>query len=107
EASAVTAAGSLALFAHSLCEAWKYDSFGVGYYYNATSSDSKISSRRLTFNTTSVNDEMGMEIIYDFAITPAIRFIPSYQHIWNPIAAEVSKHENGADVFLSRVTVAF
>jgi TPP-dependent 2-oxoacid decarboxylase len=25
----------------------------------------------------------------------------------NPIAAQVSKHENGADVFLSRVTVAF
>jgi len=50
---------------------------------------------------------MGMEIFYDFAITPAIRFIPSYQHIWDPIAAQVSKHENGADVFLSRVTVAF
>jgi hypothetical protein len=43
----------------------------------------------------------------DFAITPAIRFIPSYQHIWDPIAARVSKHENGADVFLSRMTVAF
>jgi hypothetical protein len=48
-----------------------------------------------------------LEIFYDFAITPAIRFIPSYQHIWNPIAAQVSKHEDGADVFLGRVTVAF
>ena len=43
----------------------------------------------------------------DFAITPAIRFIPRYQQIWDPIAARVSKHENGADVFLSRLTVAF
>jgi hypothetical protein len=51
--------------------------------------------------------EMGIEIFYDFAITPAIRFIPSYQHIWDPIAAQVSKHENGADVFLSRMTVTF
>jgi len=50
---------------------------------------------------------MGMEIFYDFAITPAIRFISSYQHIWDPIAARVTKHENGADVFLSRMTVAF
>jgi len=41
------------------------------------------------------------------AITPAIRFIPGYQHIWDPIAARVSKHENGADVFLTRLTVAF
>ena len=49
----------------------------------------------------SANDEMGMEIFYDFAITPAIRFIPSYQHIWDPITARVSKHENGADVFFA------
>jgi len=112
EASTVTLAGSVAVFAHGLCEARKYDSFGAGYYYNAISNDLKNSIKRLTFNTASVNDEMGMEIFYDFAITPAIRFIPSYQHIWDPIAAHpiaarVSKHENGADVFLSRVTVAF
>jgi porin len=97
----------VALFAHGLCDARKYDSFGAGYYYNGISNDLKNSIKRLTFNTASVNDEMGMEIFYDFAITPAIRFIPSYQHIWDPIAAHVSKHENGADVFLTRLTVAF
>ena len=107
EASTVTLHGSVALFAHGLCESRKYDSFGAGYYYNAISNDLKNSIKRLTFNTASVKDEMGIEIFYDFAITPAIRLIPSYQHIWNPIVAEVSKHENGADVFLSRVTVAF
>jgi porin len=97
----------VALFAHGLWEARKYDRFGAGYYYNAISNDLKNSIKGLTFNTASVNDEKGMEIFYDFAITPAIRFIPSYQHIWDPIAAQVSKHENGADVFLSRITVAF
>jgi hypothetical protein len=51
--------------------------------------------------------DAGRNLRPDFAITPAIRFIPSYQHIWDPIAAQVSKHENGADVFLSRITVAF
>jgi porin len=107
EASTVTVDGSVALFAHGVCDARKYDSFGVGYYYNAISNDLKNSIKRLTFNTSSVSDEKGIEIFYDFAITPAIRFIPSYQHIWNPIAAQVSKHENEADVFLSRVTVAF
>src|SRR5205085_9905240 len=30
-----------------------------------------------------------------------IRFIPSYQHIWDPLAARVSKHENGAGVFFT------
>ncbi len=49
--------------------------------------------------------DAGRNLRPDFAITPAIRFIPSYQHIWNPIAARVSEHENGADVFLSRMTV--
>jgi hypothetical protein len=43
----------------------------------------------------------------DFTITPAIRFIPGYQHIWDAIAARVSKHENGGDVFLTRLTLAF
>jgi len=32
---------------------------------------------------------------------------PSYQHVWNPLAADVSKNQNGADVFLARLTVAF
>jgi hypothetical protein len=54
----------VALFAHGLCEGRKYDSFGVGYYYNAISNDLKNSIKRLTFNTASVNDEMGMEIFY-------------------------------------------
>src|SRR5439155_5263439 len=54
--------GSVALFAHGLCEARKYDSFGAGYYYNAISNDLKNSIKRLTFNTASANDEMGMEI---------------------------------------------
>ena len=107
EPSTVTVHGSVALFAHGLWEARKYDSFGAGYYYNAISNDLKNSIKRLTFNTASATDEMGIEIFYDFAITPAIRFIPSYQHIWDPIAAQVSKHENGADVFLTRLTVAF
>ena len=107
EASTVTVHGSVALFAHGLWEGRRYDSFGGGYYYNAISNDLKNSIKRLTFNTASVNDEMGMEMFYDFAVMPAIRFIPSYQHIWDPIAARVSKHENGADVFLCRMTVAF
>jgi hypothetical protein len=107
EASTVTLHGSVALFAHGLWEVRKHDSFGAGYYYNAISNDLKDSIKRLTFKRASVNDEMGVEIFYDFAITPAIRFIPSYQHIWDPIAGRVSKHENRADVFLTRLTVAF
>jgi len=29
------------------------------------------------------------------------------QHIWNPLAADVAKNEDGADVFLAPLTVAF
>ena len=60
----------------------------------------------LTAGTTTAHEEKGIEISYDFALTPAIRLIPSYQHIWNPLAADVAKNENGADVFLARLTVA-
>ena len=48
-----------------------------------------------------------METFYDFAITPAIRFIPSYQHIWNPLIAQAAKQRDHADVFLTRVTIAW
>jgi hypothetical protein len=49
----------------------------------------------------------GNRDFYDFALTPAIRLIASYQHIWNPLATDVSKNKNGADVFPVRLTVAF
>jgi porin len=48
-----------------------------------------------------------METFYDFAITPAIRFIPSYQHIWNPLIAQAAKQRDHADLFLARVTIAW
>jgi hypothetical protein len=41
------------------------------------------------------------------AITPAIRLIPGYQHIWNPVAAQVSMGTTHADIFLTRLTVAW
>jgi porin len=98
---------SFALFAHGLWARRKFDSFGAGFYYNAVSSELKQSIEQLTAGTAAVNDEKGTEIFYDFAITPAIRLTPSYQHIWNPLAADVSTKRSGADIFLARVTVVF
>src|SRR5215469_2139319 len=57
---------------------------------------------RLTEATVTPENENGLELFYDFAITPAIRVIPSYQHIWNPLTAAVVKNDRGADVFLVR-----
>ena len=54
-----------------------------------------------------MKNENGLEVFYDFAITPAIRLIPSYQHIWNPLAAEVAKNERGADLFLVRLSLTW
>ena len=105
-ASTVAYHGSMALFAHGLFDR-KYDSFGAGYYYNAISGDLKNDFQRLTAGTAAAHDEQGIEVFYDLAITPAIRLIPSYQHIWHPLVADVSKGESGADVFLARVTMAF
>ncbi len=33
--------------------------------------------------------------------------IPGYQHIWDPLIAQVAKKEAGANVFLLRLNVAF
>lgn len=55
----------------------------------------------------SASNEQDFEVFYDFAITPAIRLIPGYQHIRNPLAAQVTKGTTQADVFLTRLTVAW
>jgi porin len=52
-------------------------------------------------------NEQGLEVFYDVAITPAIRLIPSYQHIWNPLTAEVAKNERSTDVFLLRLSLTW
>ena len=62
---------------------------------------------RLTEATATLENEQGLEVFYDLAITPAIRLIPSYQHIWNPTTAQVAKNERGADVFLLRSSVTW
>ncbi len=103
----ITLDGSIALFAHGLLDCRQYDSFGAGFYYNAISSDLKDAISQLTAGQATVKDEKGIEVFYDFAITPAIRLIPSYQHIWDPLTAQVATKQSGADVFLARVTVAF
>jgi porin len=61
----------------------------------------------LTLGMINLKNESGVEVFYDFAITPAIRFIPSYQHIWFPLAAQVATNQNNADVFLARLNLAF
>jgi hypothetical protein len=94
------------MFAHGLTSR-KYDSFGVGFFYNEISSDLKRDVAQLTAGTSKVSDEKGVEVFYDLAITPAVRLIPSYQHIWNPFVAQVVTDQDHADVFLTRLTVAW
>src|SRR5262245_36424047 len=82
---------SIALFAHGLLNARRYDSFGVGFYYNKLSRDLKNDITELTAGTAKLSDESGVEVFYDLAVTPAVRLIPSYQHIWNPFSAQSSQ----------------
>jgi len=55
----------------------------------------------------SATDEQGIEVFYDFAITPAVRLNVSYQHIWNPLTAKVTLNQGDASVVLTRLNVAF
>jgi hypothetical protein len=103
----LTRDGSVALFARGLWDSRQYDSFGAGLYYNVVSGEFKDDINRLTAGTTTVKNEKGIEIFYDFAITPAIRVNPGYQHIWNPLMAGVAVKQNHADLFLARLNLAF
>lgn len=103
----ITADGSIALFARGLVEARPDDSFGVGWYVNGISSDFKNQITDLTDGARTVSNEQGLEIFYDYAVTPWIRVIPSYQHIWNPLSAQVVSGNNHCDLWMIRTTVVF
>ena len=61
----------------------------------------------MTQGTSSAADKRGVELFYDFAITPAVRLNVSYQHVWNPLIAKVTENQNNANVFLTRLEIAF
>jgi len=79
----------------------------VGFYHNSISRPLKDNIAHITGDTSGVKDEQGVEGFYDFAITPAIKLIASYQHIWNPLSASVARNQSRADVFLARVNVTW
>lgn len=107
ETNPVTRDVSVALFANGLSDPRPIDSFGLGFYRNGISRPLKDDIARLTEATATPRNENGLEIFYDLAITPAIRVIPSYQHIWNPLTAAVVKNERGADVFFIRLSLTW
>jgi porin len=107
ETNPITRHASVALFANGLSDHRPDDSFGFGIYHNGISQPLKRDIARLTEAAATLENEQGLEVFYDVAITAAIRLIPSYQHIWNPTTARVVKNERGADVFLLRSSVAW
>jgi porin len=107
ETNPITRDASVALFANGLSDHRPNDSFGLGIYHNGISQPLKHDIARLTGATATLKNEQGLEVFYGVAITPAMRVIPSYQHIWNPMTATVAKKERGADVFLLRLSLTF
>jgi porin len=57
------------------------DRFGLGYFYLATADDAIINN----LPPPGVDDEQGIEIFYDFAVTPYLRVAPDVQFIDNGI----------------------
>jgi porin len=107
DTNTITRDASVALFAYGLSDHRPNDSFGLGIYHNGISQPLKDDFKELTGAAATVKNENGLEVTYNFAITPAVRLIPSYQHIWNPMAAGVAKNEHGADVLLLRTSLTW
>ena len=105
QTSILTYDGDVGAFARGIIPTRANDSFGVGFYYDGVSSDLKSSLRRLSAGTVAAHDEKGLEVFYDFALTPAIRLIASYQHLWNPLDAEVAVGHKDTDIILLRSTI--
>jgi hypothetical protein len=107
ETNTITRDANVALFAYGLSDRRPNDSFGLGIYHNGISQPLKNDFKQLTGAAATVKNENGLEVFYDFAITPALRLIPSYQHIWNPMAAGVAKNEHAADLLLLRTSLTW
>jgi carbohydrate-selective porin OprB len=107
ETNPITSDVSVALFARGILDSRENDSFGVGFYHDRISDKLKNSLAVLSEGNAVANDESGMEVFYNLAITPAVRLIPSYQHIWHPLAAEVAEGQDGADIVQVRLTTAW
>jgi len=107
ETNTITRDASVELFFNGLLDVRSNDSFGLGFYHNGISRPFKDDIARLSGGAATSKNENGLEFFYDFAITPAIRVIPGYQHIWNPLTAAVVKNERGADVFLVRLSLTW
>jgi hypothetical protein len=107
ETNTITRDANVALFAYGLSDRRPNDSFGLGLYHNGISQPLKNDFKQLTGAAATVKNENGLEVFYDFAITPALRLIPGYQHIWNPMAAGVAKNEHAADVLLLRTSLTW
>jgi carbohydrate-selective porin OprB len=102
----ITGHGSVALFARGLAESRAYDSVGVGWYMNGISPDLQSQVRKYTGGAINVQNEQGLEVFYDYALTSAFRIIPSYQHIWDPLSA-VAVGNDHTDLWMMRATVVF
>jgi len=107
ETNTITRDANVALFAYGLSDHRPNDRFGLGIYHNGVSQPLKNDLKQLAGAAATVKNENGLEVFYDVAITPAIRLIPSYQHIWNPMTAGVAKNEHGADVLLLRTSLTW
>jgi carbohydrate-selective porin OprB len=94
---------SVALMGYGVFDEREYDSFGVGVFYNGISDDyakyQKINEGR------DLDDEVGMEVFYNFALLPSVSISPSYQHIWHPFESQLGGGKDHADVFLLRSTI--
>jgi hypothetical protein len=101
----VDTAASVALLAEGLWNSRQYDSFGIGFYYNGVSRNLKNSIQQLT--DIRAKNENGVEIFYNFAVTPAINVNAGYQHIWNPLVATVTANQDHADLLMVRLNLVW
>jgi hypothetical protein len=107
ETNPVARHASIALHAHGLLNARPHDTVGIGFYHNGTSDDLKKTVSKTTNGAFRLRDENGLEVFYSLALTPAIRIIPSYQYIWDPLLAQVKTGERDAGAFFVRLSVAW
>lgn len=92
--------GSVGVGGYGVFKNRPYDRFGFGYYRANISDvlgvDILDAAHDAGLNPQSIADEQGIEIFYNFAVTPAVQITPSFQYIWNPLAASLANTHHTA-----------
>lgn len=96
--------GSLGFSGYGVARSRPDDRMGVAWYFchfsRELGGDLAALARSRGLTPAHLRSEQAIEAFYSFAITPAVQVTPSFQYVWNPLAAGLAGRDHAATWFL-------